>query len=72
MGFEGFDRPEEKYRREVKRLNRIAQCVWNSDRGHFERKLADAWVHADSFNKRILKSAWEAVVVKYRLAEELE
>lgn len=72
MGFEAFDRPEERYRTEVKRLDKIAHHVWNSDRGHFERKLADAWLHADSSNKRILKPAWEAIVIKFSLAKELE
>lgn len=70
MGFKGFDIPEKKYKEEIQRLSKIAQSVWNSDRGHFERKLADAWLHADSSNQRILREAWSAMVIKYDLIIE--
>lgn len=72
MGYEAYDSAEEKYQAEVKRLDDIALTVVNSDRGYFERTLADAWMHADKANKRILKPAWEGIVTKYDLAKEAE
>ena len=72
MGYKAFDEAEEKYQAEVTHLNAIAAHIVNSDHGVFPKTLADAWLHADSSNKRILKPAWEAIVVKYDLAKEVE
>lgn len=72
MGFEAYDRTGETYQADVKRLNEIAIHVVHSDHGSFLRSLAEAWLRADSFNKRILMPAWAVIVVKYSLDEEAE
>lgn len=70
MGFETFNRTEEKYQAEVERLTSIAVKVSFDARSLFLECLADAWLQADSSEKRILREAWAAIVVKYSLEEE--
>lgn len=70
MGFETFDRAEKKLLVEVNRLSEIAVQVYESDRSLFLKTLADAWLKADWSEKRILRPAWAAIVVKYSLEEE--
>jgi len=72
MCYKTFDKAERKYQLEVEHLNVVAHHVWDGNHGSFVRKMADAWLHADNSNQRILKTAWEAIVVKYSLAEEAE
>lgn len=72
MGYKSFDQKEKEYQTEVKRLVEIACDVYNSDRSDFLRTLADAWLKADKSNKRILREAWAAIVIKYDLAKEDE
>ena len=70
MGFEAYDRAEEKYQHTVDRLNAISVHVSDGHHGAFMRALAEAWLLADSANKRILRQAWAAIVVKYGLEAE--
>ena len=72
MGYRTFDKAEKKYQAELELLNKIAVEIHHSDHSHFLRTLAEAWFLADPSNKRILKPAWEAIVTKYDLAEEVE
>ena len=71
MGFEAYDRAEEGYQADVELLNEIAVHVVDSDHGSFLKALADAWLRADPFNKRILRPAVKAIAVKYALEEEV-
>lgn len=52
-------------------LDRIAHRVFYSRHGGFLRKFADAWLHADAENKRILKPAWLILIDKYGLDDEI-
>lgn len=70
--YETFTKAEEKYQAEVERLTSIAVKVSFDDRSLFMNCLANAWLQADSSNKRILKPAWEGIVTKYSLTEEAE
>ncbi len=70
MGYKTFDCAEKKYQAEVEHLIEIACAVYNSDRSDFLKTFADAWLKADKSNKRILKPAWSAIVVKYALGNE--
>lgn len=72
MGYETYDKAEEKYQAEVKRLDKIAQHVFRGSYGYLQRTLAKAWLLADKSDKRILREAWSGIVTKYRLAEEVE
>jgi hypothetical protein len=47
-------------------LDKIAIEIVNGKSGEFLRKFADAWLHADDFNKKILRSAF------LRLIEEID
>jgi len=69
VGFETFNRTEEKYQADIVRLGEIAQKVHKTDRSTFLKSLAKAWLHAFPSDKRILKPAWEAIVTKYSLKE---
>lgn len=69
MGPRTYIQSEEKYKAEVERLTVVASGVVNSGYCKFFRTLADAWLQADKDNKRILKPAWEAIVMKYSLRE---
>jgi len=55
---------------EFGRLDVIAVDVYHGKRGGFLRKYADAWIHADAFNKRLMQPAWEALIKKYGLEED--
>jgi len=70
VGFELFLTAEEKYQAEIIRLTEVAEEVYKSDRGSFLKAQADAWCKADWSDKRILKSAWTSIIVKYSLEEE--
>lgn len=70
MCCEVYDWSEEKYQEEVDCLSKIAEKVYHSDHSLFLKAKADAWIHADASNKRILKFAWESIVMKYKLAEK--
>jgi len=72
MGFEAYDRAEEKYQVDVDRLSEIAVQVYHSDRDAFLKAMADAWLKADPSDKRILRPAWVAIVIKHGLAKEAE
>lgn len=72
MGYKAYDKAEEKYRADVKRLTSIAVKVSFDDHSLFMNCLANAWLQADKADQRILKPAWEAIITKYKLAEEVE
>jgi len=57
---------------EFGRLDEIAVDVYHGRRGGFIRTYADAWLHADAYNKRLMRSAWEAFIRKYGLEEDPE
>jgi len=71
LGFETYTRAEETYQADVERLDNVAQHVVASTHGDFLKALAEAWLRADRSNKRILFSAWAAIVVKYDLDKEV-
>lgn len=54
---------------EFGRLDDIAREVLYSRHGAFVRKYADAWLHADASNKRLMRPVWEQFIKKYGLEE---
>ena len=72
MKYETYDVALKLYNDEVKRLNAVAGYIADSNYGDFLRALADAWLLADPSDKRILFSAWAAIVCKYSLYKEAE
>ena len=50
-------------------LDELAVDVVHSRHGAFLRRFASAWLHADVFNKRIIREAWEKLIEKYGLEE---
>lgn len=72
MGFEAYHSAQKIYLDDLQRMNEIAVNVYNSKRGSFLKAMADTWLRADPFNKRILRQAWQAFIVKYSLDEEAE
>lgn len=71
MGYEAYDMTRERYLADIVRLDGAAVHVANSDHGDFLIILAYAWLWADSSDKRILRSAWAAIVTKYALDKEV-
>lgn len=65
-----LQRARSSWLEEFLRLDDIAVDVFNGKRGGFLRKFADAWLHADPQNKRIIKPAWAALIRKYNLEED--
>ena len=64
-------RAQEDWEAEFGLMDRIAHHVLHSPHGAFLRKFADAWLHADAFNKRIIRFAWRGLIDKYDLEDEL-
>ena len=60
------------YVAEFLRLDEIALAVFGGRRGSFLRKYADAWLHADAWNKRLMRPVWESLIKKYGLEEDPE
>lgn len=60
------------YIAEFARLDRIAVDVYHGQRCRFIRKYADAWLSADANNKRLMRSAWVELVIKYNLEVDPE
>ena len=58
------------YASEFNRLDELAVDVFHGRRGAFIRKYADAWLHADVWNKRLMRPVWEAFIRKYGLEED--
>ena len=58
------------YAAEFFRLDEIAVDVYHGRRGGFLIKYADAWLHADAWNKRLMRPVWEAFIRKYGLEED--
>ena len=65
-------RARDSWIHEFGRLDEIAVDVYHGHRGGFIRKFADAWHHADAFDKRLIQRAWEAIILKYGLEEDPE
>lgn len=60
-----------KHVMQIEELDRVAIYVESSGHGHFLKSMAYAWLRADPNNKMILKEAWENLIDKYALKEEL-
>jgi len=76
-GKENVEKVEEALRQarvsfleEFERLCAIAVDVFNGRRGSFLKKYADAFLHADPYNKRLMRPVWEAFIRKYNLEED--
>ena len=67
-----FDRAQAAWIEEFGRLDEIALDVFHGKRGGFIRKYADAWSHADAWNKRLMRPAWVEFIVKYNLEVDPE
>lgn len=52
-------------------LYTAALRVYNGDYGFFLKTFADAYLHADSENRKILHPAWEQLIEKYDLLEKV-
>lgn len=55
---------------DIQDLDKIAVNVVESLHGDFLKQLARTWLHADPFNKEILREAWETIIKKYKLDKE--
>ena len=55
---------------EFGRLDDVALDVFHGHPGGFIRRYADAWLHADAWNKRLMRPVWEAFIRKYDLEED--
>lgn len=55
---------------EFGRLDMIAVDVTQGNRGGFLIKYSAAWLHADAWNKRLMRPVWEAFIRKYGLEED--
>ena len=51
-------------------LNQIAVDVFYGERSEFLKKYADAWLHADVWNKRLMKPVFQAFIRTYNLEED--
>lgn len=69
---EAINRARASWLAEFLRLDEIAVDVYHGRRGGFIRKYADAWLHADAYNKRLMRPAWEAFIRKYGLETDPE
>jgi len=65
-------RARASYVAEFLRLDEIALAVFGGHRGGFIRRYADAWLHADAWNKRLMRPVWESLIRKYDLEENPE
>jgi len=62
-----LDRAQASWIAEFGRFDEIAVDVFYGHRGRFIRKYADAWLHADAWNKRLMKPVFQALIRKYDL-----
>uniref|UniRef100_A0A6M3JHB1 Uncharacterized protein n=1 Tax=viral metagenome TaxID=1070528 RepID=A0A6M3JHB1_9ZZZZ len=60
-----------EYTAEFGRLDDVARAIVYGSRGSFLKAFANAWLRADPFNKRILREAWEEIIEKYDLVQDL-
>jgi len=58
------------YAAEFLYLDEIALGVFHGRRGGFIRKYTAAWLHADAWNKRLMKPVFQALICKYNLDED--
>lgn len=70
MGTRASARTGKIYHHRRERLDEIAVQVYNSKRGSFLKAMADTWLRADIYNKRILWPAWTSFIERYSLDEE--
>lgn len=52
-------------------LHTTALRVYNGDYGSFLKAFADAYLHADKENRKILHPAWNHLIEKYDLLEKV-
>lgn len=64
---EALDRAQATWIEEFGCLDEIAVDVFHGRRGGFIRKYADTWLHADAWNKRLMKPVFQALIRKYDL-----
>ena len=55
---------------EFGRLDGVALDVTHGRSTGFLTKYADAWIHADAWNKRLMRPVWESFIRKYNLLED--
>jgi len=67
---ESLARAQASWLSEFGRLDELAVDVFYGRRGGFLIKYADAWLHADAWNKRLMRPVWEAFIRKYDLEED--
>ena len=67
---EALKRAQEAWLDEFELLDNIAVRVVHSRHGAFLKKFAAAWLHADAFNKRIIRVAWVLLIEKYDLQKD--
>ncbi|MCK4698462.1 MAG: hypothetical protein KAT53_09210 [Dehalococcoidia bacterium] len=53
-------------------LHTVALRVYNGDYGLFLKTFADAYLHADSENEKILYPAWRQLIEKYDLLRKVD
>lgn len=63
-------RARASYVAEFHSLNEIALAVLEGHRRSFLRKYADAWLHADPYDKRLMLPVFQALIRKYGLEGE--
>ena len=57
---------------EFSRLDDVAGEVFKRNRSDFLVTYADAWLHADVYDKRLMRPVWESFIRKYNLLEDPE
>lgn len=67
-----LERANIAYTAEFARLDRIAVDVYHGQRCGFLKKYVAAWMHADAGDKRVMRSAWVELIVKYNLEVDPE
>jgi len=70
MAGRALERIQEAWLEEWGHLDAVAIAVKRARAGSFVGKLAEAWLHADGHNKRILEPAWRLLILKYDLDKE--
>jgi len=69
---EALERAQASWLAELGRLDEIAVDVFSGKRCEFIRTYSDAWLHADAYNKRLMRPTWLALIRKYDLEEDPE
>ena len=67
-----IDNAELLWIEEFGRLDSVALDVFHGRSSGFLTKYAAAWLHADAWNKRLMRPVWESFIRKYNLHEDPE